>query len=281
LFEKRLASPEDVKEEQVTFDSAGKRLLGMLHIASGDSKAGYVFCNAFGEERKCSCRVLVLLAREMARRGFAVLRFDYAGCGDSEGELRDAAITSFETDIRSAIDFLKSRWPRMRTGLLGLRLGASLAARLAGERDDIGSLVLLQPVLEGKTAFAADLKRRMIREMMMKGRSGGKRSDVIQQLEQGQGEVDLDGFVVSGALYKELIGLDLTNQTGSFAGRVLIVQIAPNDAVRPETESLRETYEKAGVMPTVLPIVEQPFWSRIDFIECDGLITYVCDWLGG
>lgn len=270
-----------MSEEQVTFDSAGRRLMGMLHIPDGRTQAGVVFCGAFGEERKCSHRVLVLLAREMARRGCAVLRFDYGGCGDSEGELRDATIGSFEADIRAAIDFLKAEAAPPAIGLLGLRLGAALAARIAGARDDVKQLVLIQPILDGKAAFAADLKRKMVREMMMKGKSGGKRSDVVKQLEQGEGEVDLDGFVITGAFYRELSEIDVARQVGSFSGSALIVQVAPNDAVRPEIESLRETCEKAGAKATVMPLVEQPFWSRIEFIECGALVSQICGWLCG
>ncbi|MEW6354865.1 MAG: hypothetical protein AB1696_00950 [Planctomycetota bacterium] len=268
-------------EEQVTFDGGGKRLLGMLHIPEGEVKAGVVFCNAFGEERKCSHRVLVLLAREMARRGWGVLRFDYMGCGDSAGELRDATIAIFEADIRAAVPFIKARLSPPAVGLLGLRLGGAMAGRVAGALGGVDPLILIQPVPQGRSAFAGDLKRKMIREMMMKGKSGGKRADIVKQLEGGEGEIDLDGFVITGALYKQLIEIDLNKQIGAFSGRVLIVQAAPNATVRPEMESLREAYEKIGAAATVAPLVLPPFWSRIEFLECSELIACVCDWLGG
>ncbi|NOZ21939.1 MAG: hypothetical protein GXP25_12725 [Planctomycetes bacterium] len=268
-------------EVQVTFDSGANRLLGMLHVPDGEVKAGIVFCNAFGEERKCSHRALVLLARAMARRGYGVLRFDYAGCGDSAGELRDATITSIESDIQTAIDFANTKLSPPAMGLLGLRLGGALAGRVAGNVGGIDRLILLQPIPKGETAFASDLKRKRIREMMMKGKNEGKRADIMKQLESGEGEVDLDGFVITGAFYRGLLGVDLNEQVGSFSGRVLIVQAAPNDAIRPEMEALREAYGKAGAAAAVVPLVLQPFWSRIDFVECDDLIAHVCAWLEG
>lgn len=264
-----------MSEEQIILESAGRRLLGMLHVPDGAVKAGVVVCHAFGEERKCSHRVLTLLGREMASRGTAVLRFDYAGCGDSEGELREATIATFEADIAAAVSFLRERLSPPEMGLLGVRLGAALAGRVAGRGEDIASLVLIQPILQGKAAFAADLKRKMVREMMMKGKGGG-RSDLVKELETGKGEIDLDGFIITGALYRGLVEIDLLEQVGAFRGRVLIVQVAPTDAVRPEIESLRAAYEKAGAKPTILPIVEQPFWSRIEFMECRPLIEGIC-----
>ena len=270
-----------MSEEQVTFDGACERLLGMLHRPDGETTSAYVFCNAFGDERKCSHRMLALLAREMARRGAAVLRFDYGGCGDSGGELREATIGSFEEDIACALEFAGQSTDAPHLGLLGLRLGGALAARVAAVRDDVTSLVLLQPILDGKAAFAADLKRKMVREMMMRGKSGGKRSDLVQQLEAGEGEIDLDGFVITGALYQGLMGINVPEQISGLSGRVLVVQIAPSDSIRPETDSLRSACEAAGAETAVQAVVEPPFWNRIEFMECSDTIANVCDWLSG
>ncbi|MBM4047042.1 MAG: hypothetical protein FJ279_18220, partial [Planctomycetes bacterium] len=100
-----------MRQEQIEFTSGGVRLFGMLHRAElgADHKSGMVFCHPFGEERKSAFRAMVAAARAFADDGFTVLRFDYRGCGDSEGEFRDATLAAQMADVRAALVFLRSR----------------------------------------------------------------------------------------------------------------------------------------------------------------------------
>lgn len=69
-----------------------------------------------------------------AREGRALLRLDYAGCGESEGTFEDGTLASWRDDARLAIDTLAPEGPLV---LVGSSMGGWLALLLArdlGER---------------------------------------------------------------------------------------------------------------------------------------------------
>ena len=100
--------------------------------------------------------VLRRLALTLAKRGLSVLRFDYFGVGDLAGESDEIDLDGWRRDIEMAIDELKSMAAVERLTLLGVRLGASLAADVAEARNDVNALVLWDPVIKGKE-YLADL----------------------------------------------------------------------------------------------------------------------------
>ena len=71
------------------------------------------------------------LLEQLAAQGWHVLRFDYFGTGDSAGEFDEADLTGWEADIEQALDELLDMAGARKVALVGLRLGATLAARVA------------------------------------------------------------------------------------------------------------------------------------------------------
>ena len=53
-----------------------------------------IICHGFIGSKVGQHRIFVKTARELCRAGFAVLRFDYSGCGESTGEYRDTRLSS-------------------------------------------------------------------------------------------------------------------------------------------------------------------------------------------
>jgi len=251
----------------------------MLHRPEGAPRGGIVCCYPLMDERKCAHRAFVLLSRRLAAEGFAVLRFDYAGCGDSEGDFTIVTLSGILGDIDTAVEFLKSRAHCDRAGLVGLRFGATAAALAAARRNDVPFLVLWQCVADGASYLKADLKRKLVREMMMRGKSKAKRSDMLAELEGGRGRVDLDGFIITGALYKELNGVDIAAAKELFGGDVLVMQISFNDKIRPETQRVFDAHQSAGANVTLSAVVEQPFWNRIDYVPCAEVIDKTVEWI--
>jgi len=121
-----------VDESVVTIGSGNLGLHGVLH-APGEPVGGLVLCHPFAEEKKCAHRTLVDLARGCVDAGWAALRFDMRGCGDSPGDFGEADLSDWRADISAATEMLASELERP-VGLAGLRLGATLAAQVAGER---------------------------------------------------------------------------------------------------------------------------------------------------
>jgi pimeloyl-ACP methyl ester carboxylesterase len=116
-----------------------------------------VICHPFGQEYMRAHRALRELAERLAAGGFHVLRFDYSGCGDSAGESAEGTLEQWTRDIAAAMDEVRETSGAPRIGLVGLRLGATLAALLAAERDDIERLVLWAPIRDG-AAYLRELQ---------------------------------------------------------------------------------------------------------------------------
>jgi uncharacterized protein len=85
------------------------------------------------------------LSRALARRGAAVLRFNFRGAGLSGGTHDDGKAEV--DDVDAALHFLHDRVPRARLALAGYSFGALVSARAAARRHDLFALGLIAPPL--------------------------------------------------------------------------------------------------------------------------------------
>jgi uncharacterized protein len=95
-------------------------------------------------------------ARVLAEQGYASLRIDFRGSGESEGAWADTTFGSQISDARASIAFLK-RQPqvdRNRIGVLGLSQGGLVAAATAAAERSVKSLILWSPVAVPAQTFA-------------------------------------------------------------------------------------------------------------------------------
>ena len=127
-------------------------LFGWVHTPrSGFTRGGVVMCPSLGLEAGFAHFALRRVAEELAELGFAVLRFDYDGTGDSFGAGDDPGrVPAWKSSVRQAVDFLRSITDRPVT-LFGTRLGALLAADEAVRRGGVDGLVLWDPPRSGRS----------------------------------------------------------------------------------------------------------------------------------
>ncbi len=269
----RHVRPGQTEDRSVRFESAGRHLTGMIHTAAEPPRGpAVVFCNPFGDERKSSALAMARLARRLAGRGAAVLRFDYWGCGDSPGEFVDASVSSRVEDILAAVEFLRAQTRAKPICLLGLRLGATLAVRAAKKLRECAALALIEPVPEGAAYFEGQLRRRLVRRMITGGQGRGK-------AEKGE-IIDLDGYAVRRRTLEEMQHLRIEPAELAFDGRVLLVQVSFNEKLRAEIVGLRRAFGAAGASVQVRALVMPPFWSHIDITDTTALEDVVSSWLG-
>lgn len=93
--------------------------------------------------RAGSHRQFVLTARALASAGFPVLRFDYRGMGDSDGEQR--TFESVHEDIRTAIDTLVRESGVSQVILYGLCDAASAVLMYCLDDARVAGLIILNP----------------------------------------------------------------------------------------------------------------------------------------
>jgi pimeloyl-ACP methyl ester carboxylesterase len=135
------------------------QLFGIYHAASVDARGrsgGVLLCPPIGHEHTRSHRALKTLAESLARAGHHVLRFDYRGLGDSSGEFADGGPGPWCQDIVQALGELEALSGIREAHIVGLRLGATLAAAALARdharpgRARVEHLVLWDPILSGE-----------------------------------------------------------------------------------------------------------------------------------
>ncbi len=165
-----------------------------------------LLCNPFGEEASRAHRTFRVLATQLERAGFAALRFDYSGTGDSEGESEDATLDAWISDIAAAAERLRAASGAARIAIIGLRLGATLAA-LAAARGAVRPrhLVLWDPVVDG-AAYLRELAAQ--HRAYMRAEMGPGRADRLRTRPDGT-PLEALGAPIGDALAAQLGAIDL------------------------------------------------------------------------
>ena len=142
-------------EVAVAMGAAGSFQLGILAKPDIPAQTGVVIVVGGPQYRAGSHRQFVLLSRALAQAGFAVLRIDYQGMGDSDGTPYE--FTNVSPDIARAIDAFTAQVPTLRNVVLwGLCDGASAALLYLHDTRDarVTGLCLLNPWVRSEASLA-------------------------------------------------------------------------------------------------------------------------------
>jgi exosortase A-associated hydrolase 2 len=263
-------------EEQILIKSDTGMLSGMLYAPGGTALGSALFCNPLFEERKSSQRVMVECARALAADGFMVLRFDYRGCGDSEGNFKDFTASDWIPDIKSAVQLLTERSGSSSFSMLGLRLGANLAVSSILDGLSPQALILWEPIADGTEYIEHELRRKLLREMVTFGKGRATRESISEELKAGK-SVDLDGYELSPALFASIKELSLLRDIPSVANPTMLANITHSDEPSPGMLPLRALLSDSTQSFEV--IKEQPFWNRIGLVKCPELLQKTQTWI--
>ena len=140
-------------ETALVLTCEGAELPGILHPGAPGANRGMLVVVGGPQYRVGSHRQFVLLARDLAAAGIPVLRFDYRGMGDADGEF--VGFEQINADIAAAIDAFCAQLPALREIVLwGLCDAASAALFYAWRDPRIAGLVLLNPWLRTEAGQA-------------------------------------------------------------------------------------------------------------------------------
>jgi alpha-beta hydrolase superfamily lysophospholipase len=129
------------------FGASKRRLYGVYDApAGGISPRGVVICYPLGAEYYYAHRACRSLARQLAGTGVHALRFDYPGTGDSAAETDEVRVDDWVEDVGWAVSELKEMADLETVTLVGLRVGAALAAMVAGGNQDVEQIALWDPI---------------------------------------------------------------------------------------------------------------------------------------
>jgi len=267
-------------ETPLYFLNDKQRLFGILHTAEGtQQKLGWVFCHPFAEEKLWAHRVYVNLARELAKKSWPVLRFDYRGYGDSEGNFEDFTIDDQLADIDCAIARLMAEVPELQSvGLIGLRYGATLAAMAAENNPQVSRLVLWDPIIDMSAYMQDVLRANLTTQMVMHGKVITNRDQLTQNIMNGEA-VNIDGYDLTQHFFQPACDINLLDREKQFAGPCQIVQIGrANQPLKKDIQALADLYQQGSVSQ----VAELQFWKEIkNFVQrSDALNGSLFDWMG-
>ncbi len=201
--------------KKVEFPSNGLSLRGALELPEGPVRCYALFAHCFtcGKDVAAASRI----SRALNDDGIAVLRFDFTGLGNSDGDFSNTNFSSNIQDLLAACDFLRSDFEAPAL-LIGHSLGGAAVLAMAAQVPEATAVVTIGAPHHAEHVihnFSASL-------------------DAIR--EQGEAEVTLAGRRFN--IKRQFIE-DLESHEGAGIGRLskaLLVMHAPGD----DTVSIRE-----------------------------------------
>lgn len=137
-------------EKPIQFECGGEKIAATAHVPSEETTAVpvVIFCHGYTGNRIEQRYIFVRMSRLLAQAGIASIRFDYRGCGESDGLFRDHTVLDYVADAIAAINTAKNlpSVDAKRMGLLGYSLGGCVASYAALHCADIKAIVLWAPV---------------------------------------------------------------------------------------------------------------------------------------
>jgi uncharacterized protein len=215
------------------FGSSARPLYGVHHAPSRTPRdVGVVLFYPGMQEYGSAHGALRSLASALAGRGFHAFRFDYRGTGDSAGDPEEATMEAWVEDASAACDEIRDATGIARLSLVGLRLGAAVAALVSSTQRGVDGLFLWDPVVSGEHYLdeleVLDATRRLrLMHPRRKARDDG-----------------LAGFVFPRRVRDSIAAVDLCRMEPPRAARVE----AFVSQSRADVLSLREALGRQGVM---------------------------------
>lgn len=162
------------------------------------------------------------LALRIAQEGFFVLRFDYFATGDSAGSSEAGTLDQWVDDVTVAADEARDLSGARDITLVGLRLGATLAARAVDGGLDVRGLVLWDPVVIGDDYMAHLLARARIHRRVRLQQRRRPAETLLgypfpDELRRAIEEVDLRELKLNRSRRVELISTEDENHLSSLA----------------------------------------------------------------
>ncbi|PQV64979.1 Lysophospholipase, alpha-beta hydrolase superfamily [Abditibacterium utsteinense] len=148
-------------EHAVIFcNGRGEKLVGVYHEPAQKPRAAIVMFHGWSGTRCGPHQMLTRAARAFCARDFAVLRFDFAGRGDSDGNCELATLATMQQDARAAFDFLRQKTPAPLI-VLGLCSGCEIVvAGVEADADVAGAILWSAPVFAAPPSQALAAKKR-------------------------------------------------------------------------------------------------------------------------
>ncbi|WP_458120103.1 alpha/beta hydrolase [Paenibacillus sp. Z6-24] len=203
-----------------------------------------IICHGFVGSRIGVDRLFVNSARELAADGYMVVRFDYAGCGESSGLYGQQGLDSMVAQTRTVLDYVMncSDIDPTRVTLIGHSLGGAVAILTAVRDHRIKHLVLWSAVGHPFNDIVKIVGRETYDQAVI------------------EGEADYLGYCFKPVYFESLGNYQPFIEARQFSGDVLVVHGTGDDVIPVDYAFL----------------YQQEFWTRQEG-RCDKQIIFQAD----
>jgi alpha/beta superfamily hydrolase len=170
---KSVKGDQPMNKEHVWINSnRNKRISAMVHKCTVTPKLLLIFCHGFTGDKIGGNQFLLYLANELQKQNFAVLRFDFSGSGESEGDFaQDTTVSVWKNDLIDVVKWVKNNpdFIDVPIILLGHSFGGTIA--LLYEKEKIDGVIALAPVVNTIENFRDIIIGPDLWEQSMSGKS--------------------------------------------------------------------------------------------------------------
>lgn len=203
-------------ERVVGFRGSKGKLFGVLHIA-GEKSPGVILFHGFTGNKCESHFIFTKLARNLCNEGISVLRFDFYGSGDSEGNFEDMTLETEIKDGEFAVNYLKSLnfINKESIGICGLSMGGFVSVCVASKFKEVKSLCLWSPV-----AFTEIIEKKFITKR------------IREKIEKnGKSYIPNIGHYIGKGLLDSIKQINIEEYAQKYKGNVLIIHTKDDPVV--------------------------------------------------
>ncbi|KEO84351.1 alpha/beta hydrolase [Tumebacillus flagellatus] len=217
-------------------NSRGQELVGVMHHGQGEGPHPcLIVCHGFAGTKIGGSRRFVEFGRYAAARNVSIFRFDFAGSGDSEGELVDLTLDNELDDLQAAIRAVAAV-PGVdpeRIGVVGHCMGAVTALRAASRNPSIWRTIAWAPFTD-----LSDTMRRLIGEDAMSVLEDGDEADFLYQEQL---------FTAGPKILDYALDLDMVQEVSKISHPLLLIH-GTEDATVPLSQVV-DLLEQVGRKP--------------------------------
>lgn len=222
-----------------------------------------IICHGFGSN--CERPLLTTIAKDVVEQGMIAIRFDFNGCGRSEGEFQDMTVLNEIDDLKHVIDWARQQPWTENISLVGHSQGGVVVSMTSGElgANEIKCEALLAPAA-------------VLRDDAIRGITMGSHFDpwnLEGDFVQLPGNDGRPGLKLGKAYIQSAVSLPIYETARNYTGPTLIVQ-GTHDQIVSYTYAERYHDVIAGSILKLVPDENHSFT-----ITNDDTSLMVADWL--
>jgi hypothetical protein len=127
-------------EEKIKIkNTLGENIAAVIHKPTKETEKLAILCTGFLDFK--DYKHLVLLAEELVKKDFTVVRFDPTGTWESEGSISDYSTTQYLKDVKSVIDYMMKNGSYTFALLGGHSMGGYISMLYASKDERISVVI--------------------------------------------------------------------------------------------------------------------------------------------